>query len=170
MKAIRLISVALIIASLCCFMIACDSDSGADLSLPERDFYNITVSFQIKDATGKTVIDAVDYNYKSHAEPTILNVVDNYLAVVQEWVCKIDKTNTITHIGGMKVNKNDGEYWGFVTNAVTNSETGEVTLKDSSAINLSMEQIRKNLSDGKMSDAKLKDGAEFTVIMITSAD
>lgn len=167
MKAIRIVSVILVISAFFCSFISCDQTSGADVSLPEREFYEITVSFQIKNAAGEIRVDAKDYKYKSHAEPTVLNVVDHYLSVVQDWVCKVDKTNTLTHIGGMKVSKNDGEYWGFVTNVVENAETGELTLKETSAINLSVEQIKKNLSDGKMSDTLLIDGAEFTVMMIT---
>ncbi len=166
MKLIKTLSIVLAFLMLSCTFVSCDSgNGGADYELPERPFYDITVSFQIKDSTGKTVIDAPDYNYKSHAEPTILNVLDLYLDVVMEWTCKIDKTYTITQIGGMKANKNNGDYWGFVTNAVVNESSGEVTLKEMSAVNLSMEQINKNKSDGKMSATKLIDGAEFTVIL-----
>ena len=164
MKAIRFISILLILATVCCPLVACDQGDATDIDLPERDFYEVTVSFQIKDKTGRTVIEAIDYKYKSHAEPTVLNVVDTYLAVVQDWVCKIDKTNTLTQIGGMKANKNNGEYWGFVTNVETDSE-GNLALNGKTAINLSLEQINRNLSDGKMCDAKVIDGAEFTLIL-----
>lgn len=172
MKKIRMLSLALIICLLTCVFISCDEGGGSDIGveLPERQFYDITVSFQIKDSSGRTVIDAQNYNYKSHAEPTVLNVVDTYLTVVADWVCKIDKTNTITQIGGMKANKNNGDYWAFVTNAVTDSKTGEVTLKDMSAINLSVEQINKYKSDGKMSATLITDGAEFTVMLFVSED
>ncbi len=170
MKLIKTLSIVLAMLMLCCSFVACDQGGdGSDVELPERPFYDMNVSFQIKDATGKTVIDVPSYNYKSHAEPTILNVVDTYLAVVMEWTCKIDKTNTITQIGGMKANKNNGDYWGFVTNAVTDAD-GNVSLKDMSAINLSLEQINKNKSDGKMSSTLLTDGAEFTVILFVSED
>ncbi len=169
MKFLKIVSLIMVFAVLGCVFMSCDQGDGdVDVNLPEREFYSINVSFQIKDATGKTVIEAIDYNYKGHAEPTILNVIDTYLSVVADWTCKIDKNNTITQIGGMKANKNNGDYWGFVTNATTNAESGEVTLKDMSAINLSMEQIDKYKSDGKMSSTMLTDGAEFTVILFVS--
>ncbi len=172
MKLMKIFSLILALCLLTCTFISCDDggDGDIDYNLPERDFYSINVTFQIKDSTGRTVIDVPSYNYKSHAEPTILNVLDTYLAVVEDWTCKIDKTNTITQIGGMKANKNNGDYWGFVTNAVTDSKNGEVTLKDMSAINLTIEQINKYKSDGKMSAALLTDGAEFTVMLFISED
>ena len=167
MKAIRIISLLLILATLCCPLVACDEGDGSDLSVPERDFYELTVSFQIKDSTGRTVIEAIDYKYKGHAEPTVLNIVETYLSVVQNWVCKIDKTNTLTQVGGMKADKKNGEYWGFVTNVVADEE-GKLSLKETSAINLNMDQINRNLSDGKMSETKVIDGAEFTLILRAS--
>lgn len=172
MKKIRILTLALVVCLLACTFVACDNggEEGDGVQLPERTFYEMTVSFQIKDSTGKTVIDAKNYTYKSHAEPSILNVIDTYLTVVEDWTCKIDKTNTITQIGGMKANKNNGDYWGFVTNAVADSKTGEITLKDMSAINLSVEEINKYKSDGKMSAALLTDGAEFTVMLFVSED
>lgn len=172
MKIVKILSLALIVFLLACTFIACDEGGEGDIDyqLPEREFYELTVSFQIKDSTGKTVINAENYKYKSHAEPTILNVLDTYLTVVEDWTCKIDKTNTITQIGGMKANKNNGDYWGFVTNAVTDSKTGEVTLQNMSAINLSVEQIDKFKSDGKMSATLLTEGAEFTVMLFVSED
>ena len=157
MKFAKILSVVMVLALLCCTFIACD-DSGdgedIDIDLPEREFYNITVSFQIKDATGKTQIEAIDYNYKGHAEPTILNILETYLSVVQDWTCKIDKTNSITQIGGMKANKNDGEYWGFVNGA----------------INLSKEDIKDDLSEGKMSETIIEDGGIFTVMLIADEE
>ena len=196
MKIIKLLSFILVLSMLSCMFFACDSGSGAsDLSVPERHLYEVTVSFQIKDPTGKTQIEAIDYTYRGHAEPTILNVLDTYLSVEAGWVCKIDKTNTITQIGGMKANKNNGDYWGFVSN-VSGQLTDELKskragneeksvapkaltveeiascfkLKDTSAINLNLEQIKKSLSDGSMKDAFLVDGAEFTVILFKSED
>ena len=164
MKAIRIISMLLVLATLGCMFVACDEGDGSDISVPERDFYELTVSFQIKDSTGRTVVEAIDYKYKGHAEPTVLNIVEAYLSVVQNWVCKIDKTNTLTQVGGMKADKKNGEYWGFVTNVGEDGD-GNLFLKQTSAINLSIEQINKNLSDGKMSETKVIDGAQFTIIL-----
>ena len=151
MKFIKLISAVLVLATLCCVFVACGEASDVVEDLPERKIYSITVSFQIKDGAGKTVIDAKDYNYKSHSEPTMLNIINTYLSVEEDWVCKIDKkTNTITQIGGMKANKKDGQYWGFVNGQ----------------INLNKEQVMKELSDGKMSEITISDGGVFTVMLI----
>ena len=173
MKIIKIIAALLALAMLSCFFVACESsEEDVDFDLPEREFYTVKASFQIKDSTGKTVLEAIDYEYKGHSEPTILTVVENYLSVVVDYTCKIDKNNTITQIGGMKAGK--GDYWGFVTNIVskTDEKTGEVSvsLKDMSAINLSMEQINKYKSDGKMSETPVIDGAEFTLILFVSED
>ncbi len=164
MKSIRIISVLLILIMICCPLMACEEGDGSDIDVPERDFYEVTVSFQIKDQSGRTVVEALNYKYKGHAEPTMLNVVEAYLSVVQNWVCKIDKTNTLTQVGGMKADKKNGEYWGFVTN-IDEDKDGNLFLKENPAINLSLEQINKNLSDGKMSETKVIDGAEFTLIL-----
>lgn len=166
---IRIIAVVFAISALSCLFVACDNaDKDSDIDLPERELYEVTVSFQIKDSTGKTVIEAIDYTYKGHTEPTILTVVDNYLSVVADWTCKIDKNNTITQIGGMKAGK--GDYWGFATNVIVDEDDKTVSLKESSAINLSMEQINKYKSDGKMSETPVIDGAEFTIILFVSED
>jgi hypothetical protein len=197
MKILKILSFVLVLSMITCVFFSCDAgDAGdADIAIPERDLYTVTVSFQIKDSTGKTVIEAIDYTYKGHAEPTILNVLDTYLAVEEDWVCKIDKNNTITQIGGMKANKNNGDYWGYVSNvkgelteelkakrngdeeknvapeALTVEEiAGCFTIKDMQAIGLSLEQIKKNQSEGALKDAFLIDGAQFTVILFVSED
>ena len=171
MKFVKILSLILVMAMLSCSFIACDSsDKGEelDIDLPERDFYTVTVSFQIKDSTGKTAIEAIDYKYKGHSEPTIINVVENYLNVVADWTCKIDKNGKLTQIGGMKAGKYD--YWGFVTNVTKNEKTGELSLKDVSALNLSLEQIKKQAAEGTINDTMLIDGAEFTLILFTTED
>ena len=139
MKLAKILSVILILSLICCSFISCDSSKNGEDDiddLDERDFYDITVSFQVKDANGVNRIDAVDFNYKGHKEPTILNILENYLSVVVDWTCKIDKTDTITQIGGMKANKNNAEYWGFVNGQ----------------INLSKFEVMDELSEGKMSN------------------
>ncbi len=190
MKTVRIISLILVLATLCCAFIACDSGEEGDIDLPEREFYNVKVSFQIKSADGKTQLEATDYIYKGHAEPTILNVIDSYVSVAtKDWYCTIttDKdTNrrTLTRIGGMKANINEGTYWGFVTNTtgeipnavskdgVTMEEIKEnISLReDMSAINLSLDQIKSNESEGSMDDTYLVDGAQFTVILLSSGN
>ena len=197
MKILKILSFVLVLSMITCVFFSCDAGNAgdADVAIPERDLYTVTVSFQIKDSTGKTVIEAIDYTYKGHAEPTILNVLDTYLAVEEDWVCKIDKNNTITQIGGMKANKNNGDYWGYVSNvkgeltdelkakrngdeeknvapeALTVEEIASCyTIKDMQAIGLSLEQIKKNQSEGALKDAFLLDGAQFTVILFVSED
>ncbi len=196
MKILKLLSLVLLLSMITCVFFSCDADnSDADIDIPERDIYTVKVSFQIKDPTGKTVIEAIDYTYKGHAEPTILNVLDTYLAVEADWVCKIDKTNTITQIGGMKANKNNGDVWGYVSNvsgqltdelkskrngdeekkiapeALTAEEIASCfKLKETPAIGLSLEQIKKSQGEGSLRDAFLIDGAQFTVILFVSED
>ena len=165
MKTVRIITFILALAMMCCMFVACNEEDVGDVVLPERDFYEVTVSFQIKSADGKTQIEALDYTYKGHAEPTMLTVINSYLTIVEEWTCKIDKTNTLVQIGGMKASKKDGEYWGFVM-CKRNSD-GSIK---NGALNLSMDYINKNLSDGKMGETMVQNGDEFTVILITSED
>ena len=164
-KLIRFLAAIMAFAALSCMFVACDNkDEDEDIDLPERELFEVTVSFQIKGADGITVLEETDYTYKGHSEPTIVNVVNNYLSVVAGWVCKVDKNNTITKIGGMNANNKDN-YFGFVTNVVAD-ENGNVSLNDMSAINLSLDQINKYKSDKKMSDTLLIDGAEFTIILL----
>lgn len=157
MKIVKILSMLLALLMLSSAFVACDGagkNAGEAPDLPERELYEVTVSFQIKDATGKTVLEETDYLYKGHETPTILNVLKTYLSVVADYVCKVDKTNSITQIGGMKANKNNGEYWGFVDGG----------------INLSKDDILDDLSDGKMSETLLEDGDVFTVMLIAEEE
>ena len=174
MKFVKGFSLVLALLFVCSAFFACDSSSKENnANLPEREFYEVTVSFQIKDSSGKTIIDAKDYVYKGHPEPTIL-------AVVKNWVCKIKVdeergTKQITQIGGMKVDAKNGEYWGIVTNVV-NKENADGTLSATvkegvSALNLSLEDINRQMNeDDSMDKVLLTDGAEFTVIQVVSED
>lgn len=165
MKTIRIISLVLALAMLCCTFVACNEEDGGDVVLPDRELYKVTVSFQIKSSDGETQIEALNYTYKGHAEPTMLTVLNSYLTIVEEWTCKIDKTDTLVQIGGMKASKKDGEYWGFVM--CKRDENGEIK---AGALNLNKEYIKKNLSEGKMADTMLINGDEFTVILVTSEE
>ncbi len=149
MKILKLLSFILVLSMMTSMFFACDTgDAEDDIDIPERELHTVTVAFQIKDQTGKTVIDVPEYTYKGHAEPTILNVLDTYLSVVADWTCKIDKYNTITQIGGMKANKNNADYWGFVTN-VTGELTEELTSKRNG-------DADKNIAPQELSSEEIK--------------
>lgn len=153
MKSIRLISALLVIAMLCCSFIACDDDSATDIELPERPFYDMTVSFQIMNSKGKILIDAVDYNYKGHEDPTILNIISDYLVIEAEYKCTVDKNNTLVQVGGVKASTSKGEYWAFK----------EGTGYDAQALLL---DPKKNFLDAKMSDYLIEDGGSFTIVLV----
>ena len=149
MKTIRLVSVILVLAMLCCSFIAC-STTEDDVELPERPFYDMTVSFQIKNDSGKIIVDAENYNYKGHEDPTILNIVTDYLAIEANFKYTVDENNILTKIGSTKAGKN--EYWSF-------------TMK---GVGLDMQTILDNLVDKQMSEYLVEDGAEFTVVLVSN--
>ena len=62
MKFLKMLSVIMAMLMLCCLFVACDEEEGGgDITLPDRELYNVTVSFQIKSSDGKTQIEALDY-------------------------------------------------------------------------------------------------------------
>ena len=157
MKSIRIISVILAIASLCCIFVSCGSNEQT-VELPETTLYNITVSFQIKDNTGKTIVDAQDYNYKGIKEPTILNLVEHYLKVVEDIRCSIDKkNNTLQQVGGTKAKS--GEYWAFM----------DGVNHDVQAILSNPALQKKQFIDKKMSEYLIEDGGAFTVVLVKAS-
>ena len=158
MKAIKIISVILVLATLCCSFIACGEDDISSIELPERDFYDITVSFQIKDSTGRTVFDAVDYNYKGHEEPTILNIVSDYVVIVEDATFKTDQNNKLTQIGKFKATARKGEYWAFM----------EGTEHDMQTILASPNLQSKYFIDGNMSEYLIEDGGKFTIVLVAA--
>lgn len=156
MKFLRIISVLLIIAALCCSFISCSNGDGEEAPLPERPFYDMTVSFQIKDSKGKTIVEASDYNYKGHEDPTILNIITDYLYIVEEFRYTIDKNNVLQQVGGTKAKS--GQYWGFMDGID----------HDVQAI-LASEKLQKSyLIDKKMSEYLIEDGGEFTVVLVSA--
>lgn len=158
MKAIRFVSVIIALATLCCSFIACDQGSISDIVLPERPFYDMTVSFQIKNAEGRTIIDAVDYNYKGHEDPTILNIISDYLVIVADYKCTVDKNNTLIQVGGVKASSKNGEYWAFMMG----------TGMDIQAILADKSLQNKTFIDAKMSDYLIEDGQSFTIVLVKS--
>ena len=157
MKFIRIISVILIAASFCCTLISCNGGSGKMADLPERPFYDMTVSFQIKNSEGKTIVEAVDYNYKGHEDPTILNIITDYLYIVEEFRYTIDKNNVLQQIGGTKAKS--GEYWGFM----------EGVDHDVQSILASSKLQDRHLIDSKMSEYLIEDGGKFTVVLVPAS-
>ena len=160
MKATRLVSVILVLATLCGCFIACNQGDISDIELPERPFYDEVVSFQIKDSTGRTIIDAVEYNYKGHEEPTILNIVSDYLVIVADYKCTIDKNNTLVAVGGIKASVSKGEYWAFMKG------TGH----DVQAILADPELQKKNFIDESMSGYNVVENncMSFTVVLVAN--
>ena len=150
MKFVKIISVILIAAALCCSFISCNSGSGAEAELPERPFYDMTVSFQIKNAQGKTIVEAVDYNYKGHEDPTILNIITDYLYIVEEFRYTVDKNNVLQQVGSTKAKAD--QYWGFME-----------------GVDLDMQTILSgDLIDKKMSEDIIEDGGKFTVVLVSN--
>jgi len=138
---------------LCCSFIACDDDSATDIELPERPFYDMSVSFQIMNSKGKILIDAVDYNYKGHEEPTILNIISDYLVIEAEYKCTVDKNNTLVQVGGVKASTSKGEYWAFK----------EGVGHDAQALLL---DPKNNFVDERMSEYLIEDGGAFTIVLV----
>ncbi len=158
MKAIKLISVILILATLCCAFIACGEEDYSKIELPERDFYDMTVSFQIKDSTGRTIFDAVDYNYKGHEEPTILNIISDYIVIEEDATFKVDQNNMLVQIGKYKATARKGEYWAFM----------EGTELDVQSILASPSLQNKHFIDGNMSEYLIEDGGKFTIVLVAA--
>ena len=117
----------------------------------------MTVSFQIKNSSGKTIVEAVDYNYKGHEEPTILNIISDYLYIVAEYRCTIDKNNVLQQVGGVKARS--GDYWGFM----------EGVDHDVQAILANPSLQTKYLIDKKMSEYIIEDGGKFTVVLVPAS-
>ena len=158
MKLIRIVSFIMIIALLSCTFISCSNGAEDEVPLPERDFYDMTVSFQIKNSSGKTIVEAVDYNYKGHEAPTILNIISDYLYIVAEYRCTIDKNNTLVQVGGTKASVSKGEYWAFMMG------TGH----DVQAILADKSLQTKSFIDAKMSDYLIEDGGSFTIVLVAN--
>lgn len=158
MKSIRLISALLIIVALCGTLIACSGDEMTEIELPARPFYDMKVSFQIKDSNGRTIIDAENYNYKGHEDPTILNIISDYLVIEAEYKCTIDKNNTLVQVGGIKASVSKGEYWAFMMG------TGH----DVQAILADKNLQTKSFIDAKMGDYLIEDGGSFTIVLVAN--
>lgn len=159
MKTIRIIAVALACVILSCAFISCDEVDLESIVMPEQDFYDMTVSFQIFDGKGNLVADAVDYNYKGHETPTILNIISDYLAIEIDTKCVITD-NTLVQIGSGsdgKANIEKGDYWAFANGIGYDIEK---ILADSKL------QDKTFVNDQKMSDYIVEDGGSFTVVLV----
>ena len=159
MKIIRVLAIALACVLLSCAFVACEEVDLNDIVLPERDFYNMTVSFQIADSNGDILVDAVDYNYKGHETPTVLNIISDYLAIEVDMKCVIND-NTLVQVGttpAAKANIDKGDYWAFA-NGIGHDIVkilGDSKLQDKTFVN-----------DQKMSDYLVEDGGSFTVVLV----
>ena len=159
MKTIRIVAVVLACVLLSCAFISCDDVDLESIVMPDQDFYDMTVSFQIFDGKGELIADAVDYNYKGHEDPTILNIISDYLVIVADYKCTIDKNNTLVAVGGTKASVSKGEYWAFMLG------TGH----DVQAILADKDLQKKNFVDQSMSGYLVEDGAKFTVVLVTNS-
>ena len=156
---VRIIAIALAFVLLGCTLIACDDVDLSEIVLPEREFYDMTVSFQIADAKGNMVVDAVDYNYKGHEAPTVLNIISDYLAIEVDMKCVITD-NTLVQIGtgsDGKANIEKGDYWAFANGIGYDIEKilADTKLQDKTFVN-----------DQKMGDYIVEDGGSFTVVLV----
>lgn len=160
MKAIRIIAIALVLSFIGCFFISCDDVNLEEIVLPERDFYDITVSFQIADSEGVLLHDVVDYNYKGHETPTILNIISDYLYIEADEKCVIDNGTTLVQVGGKstaKANINNGDYWAFAVGIGHN------------LTNILADQNLQNktfVNDQRMCDYIVEDGSSFTIVLV----
>lgn len=158
MKRIRIFALILAVLVIGCTLIACDTENYEDIELPERDFYDMTVSFQVADQTGKIIIDAVNYNYTGHEVPTIINILSDYVVIEEDAAFKIDsKNNTLVQIAGCKAEIKKGHYWAFM----------EGTGHDLQAILADAKLQDKSFINGKMNEYEIKDGGAFTVVLVT---
>ena len=161
MKIIRIIAVALACVLLSCAFISCDEVDLESIEMPEQDFYDMTVSFQIFDGKGAIIADAVDYNYKGHEAPTVLNIISDYLAIEIDGGMKCVITdNTLVQIGSGndgKANIEKGDYWAFAVGVGHNIDKilSDAKLQDKTFVN-----------DQKMSDYLVEDGCSFTVVLV----
>ena len=161
MKAIRIIALMLACTMIGCFFISCDEVNIEDIVLPEREFYDITVSFQIADSTGDILHDVKDYNYKGHETPTILNIISDYLYIEADQKCVIDNGTTLVQIGTKptaKANINKGDYWAFATGIGLNLTK---ILEDPNL------QNKTFVNDQRMCDYIIEDGGSFTIVLVT---
>ncbi len=159
MKAFRILAVVLVCVMLSCLFVACDEADLSQIVLPERDFYDMTVSFQVANDKGEIIIDAKDYNYKGHETPTILNILSDYLAIEVNMKCVI-QDNTLVQIGTSsfcKASIDKGDYWAFANGIGHN--VGALIEDDKL-------QNKTFVNDQRMSDYIVEDGGAFTIVLI----
>ena len=156
MKALRLLSLFMVLVILSCSLISCKQEE-VDANIPDTPMYEATVSFQIKDGTGKVIgnFEVENYEYKWIKEPTILNIVTHYLMGERGASILVDENGTITRIGGVKIKK--GEYVAVMKGI--NVDVKDI-LSDKAAQN-------KNFIDKKMSTYNVidEDCKEFTLVI-----
>ena len=133
MKSIKFISLVLAVVMLGAMFIGCDKEKETASALPQDEYFKswhtVKVSFKIQydavtyEGEGEDrkeinytvdLFDVVDYEYKSHKEPTILNIVCDYLSIETDYSYKVDSNNKLAKIGKFPDNKTQKNmYWAF---------------------------------------------------------
>ena len=141
MKAFRILSILLIISLLFCSFVACSEEEDVDANIPDTPLYEVTVSFQIKNSDGRTLFEAVDYEYKWINEPTVLNVVRHFIQV-EKGGSFIATDGIISRIGGLRIKK--GEYVAMIqgTNINVKDILGDQSAQNKYFIDTSLNSYR----------------------------
>lgn len=176
MKFIKTVAVALILAMLSCLFIACsDNNKDPDGTKVENDttpapkgdvsegLVEITVSFEIKDNTGKNIYRAVDYKYKGF-DPSILGVLRYYIEVKQNdyFSTYEDDPTIIEYIGNVGAEK--GQYWAALKGNEFKKNGSAITVKE--LIKPGNEEILKTYLIDSVSQHILQDGECFTIVLV----
>ncbi len=142
------------------FFIGSSGGSGMDVELPETTHYRVkNISFKIADENGKVKYEAVDFEYKSIKEPTVLNIVDYYLTVEEGVKCVIED-DTLVQIGtgnSLKATMSKGEYWAYMSG--TDHNIPAIIANESM-------QNKYFINDQRMSNYIIEEGGSFTVVLI----
>lgn len=150
MKATKILALILSLVTLSCIFISCDQEDLDNIEIPDPTIYTATVSFQIKDSDGRIIVDAENYKYEWIKEPTILNIIDTYLAIDADYKCTIDEdTGLLQQVGNVKARRDD--YWAYTMGV--NLDSTELTPQD-----------------GSMSAEVIENGGKFTVFLVEVSD
>lgn len=178
MKFVKTIAMALIVAMLACCFIACsdnDKDKDNDSNKVEKDttpaptgnvsegLVEITVSFEIKDNTGKNIYREIDYKYKGF-DSSILGVLRYYMEVKQNKFFSTykDDPTIIEYIGNLGAKK--GQYWAALRGNEFEKDGDSITVKN--LIKPENEALLKTYLIDSVSQHILQDGEFFTIVLV----